>query len=140
MDEIIIPVSEEMQGHKQNTPGIASARETESLAQDGYGAILRHVTDMQDSYVSTGNESPMLGNIGIIRKEHLIFSPDTVVTNAYIAGIVIYPPGIGMGVTTFCDRMTFSIGYCRDAIPDHDIEQFLDSVVCYLPDFPDRLR
>jgi NRPS condensation-like uncharacterized protein len=140
LDEIIIPVFQEMKKHKQNTPGIASALDSESLAHEGYAAFCRHVAEMQNSCAATGNEAPMLGNIGLIQKERLVFSSDIPVTNAYIAGIVIYPPGIGMGVSTFCDRMTLSIGYCQDAIPDHKMEQFLDSVVCYLPDIPNRLR
>jgi len=133
LDEIVESVAEEMRGHKENTPGIASALDTESLAQDGYAAFCRRVAEMQVLAVSTGNEAPMLGNIGIIRKDLLIFSPDIPVSNAYIAGIVIYPPGIGMGVSTFCDQITLSIGYCRNAITDHDMEQFIDSIVRYLP-------
>jgi hypothetical protein len=62
------------------------------------------------------------------------FSQDIPVTNAFVAGIVIDPPGVALGVTTFKDRITLTTGYGSPAIPHAAMEQFMDTLVSYLPD------
>jgi len=88
---------------------------------------------MKEAYASTGSEPPFLGNIGIIPTEVYAFSSGCPVKNAYVAGIIVDPPGIALGVTTFCDMLTLTVGYRPPAMTEESVERFLDQLVRYLP-------
>ena len=83
---------------------------------------------------ATGSPPPFLGNIGVIPPEVCAFSPDIPVRNAFVAGIIVDPPGITLGVTTFREMLTLSIGYKTPALAEETVEEFLDRIVRYLPD------
>ena len=88
---------------------------------------------MKTTYAARHANPPFLGNIGIIPDECVAFSQDLSVTNAFVAGIVIDPPGIALGVTTFKGRLTLVTGYGAPAISHAAMEQFMDTLVSYLP-------
>jgi len=132
-DETVVVMKELMREHKDHYPGLSSAIDTESAGYTNYSRIRERVRTMKESYASTGSEPPFLGNIGIIRPEVCAFSPDLPVKNAFIAGIIVNPPGIALGVTTFRDRLTLSIGYKTPAMAEETVERFLDRITGYLP-------
>jgi NRPS condensation-like uncharacterized protein len=123
-----------MQVHKAHNPGIASAVDLESFGYAGFARIRERVQTMKTTYAACHANPPFLGNIGIIPDECVAFSQDLAVTNAFVAGIVIDPPGIALGVTTFKGRLTLVTGYGTPAIPHAAMEQFMDALVNYLPD------
>jgi len=132
-DGMIACARDAMQAHKAHNPGIASAVDMESFGYAGFSLIRKRVQTMKATYVACHANPPFLGNIGIIPEEIVAFSQDIPVTNAFVAGIVIDPPGVALGVTTFKDRLTFVIGYGTPAIPHAAMEQFMDTLVSYLP-------
>lgn len=132
-DGMIISTRDTMLAHKAHTPGIASAVDLETLGYYGFFRICERVQMMKATYAACHANPPFLGNIGIIPEEVVAFSKDLTVTNAFVAGIVIDPPGVALGVTTFRDRLTLIIGYGKPAIPHAAMEQFIDTLVSYLP-------
>ncbi|MDD5188631.1 MAG: hypothetical protein PHF57_10545, partial [Methanoregula sp.] len=133
MDARIAAATAAMRVHKTNNPGIASAIDVESFGLANYPGILDRVQMINEEAKKNGTNVPFLGNIGIIPDAATAFSPDLPVKNAFLVGIVLNPPGIALGVTTFCDQMTLSIGYGSTTIPRAQMDGFLDTVVQYLP-------
>jgi len=132
-DARIIAATAAMRVHKANNPGLASAIDIESFGYANFTGIRERVRMMIEDAAGTGTNTPFLGNIGIIPDAATAFSPALPVIDAFISGIVINPPGIALGVTTFCNRMTLSIGYGSAAIPRVQMEGFMDTIVKYLP-------
>lgn len=122
-----------MRVHKAGYPGIAAAIETESFGNDTYTRICERVQAMKDTYAACQANPPFLANIGIIPEECVAFDPDLPVVKAFVAGIVIEPPGIALGVTTFKDQITLVTGYGVPAIPPAAMEAFMDLLISYLP-------
>ena len=133
-DGMITYARDAMQAHKAHNPGIAAAVDTDAFGYAGFSHIRERVQTMKATYAACHANPPFLGNIGIIPEETVAFSQDIPVTNAFLAGIVIEPPGVALGVTTFKDQLTFVIGYGTPAIPHVAMEQFMDTLVSYLPD------
>jgi len=132
-DERIMQASTAMQVHKAHNPGIDAALEIESYGYTNFAGFTERVRLMRDEAAGTGATTPLLGNIGILPEAATAFSPDLPVINAFIAGIVINPPGIALGVTTFRNRMTLSIGYGSADIQHDRMERFMDTLTGYLP-------
>jgi len=132
-DDRIRQASAAMQVHKANNPGLASAIDIESFGYANFSGIRDRVRMMKESAEGSGVETPFLGNIGIIPESSTAFSSSLPVTNAFIAGIVINPPGLALGVTTFHNSLTLSIGYGSTAMPKEMMEGFMDRLIGYLP-------
>jgi NRPS condensation-like uncharacterized protein len=132
-DGMIACARDAMQAHKAHNPGIASAVDIESFGYAGFSCIRERVKTMKATYAACHANPPFLGNIGIIPEETVTFSQDIPVTSAFVVGIVLDPPGVALGVTTFKDRLTLAIGYGTPAIPHAAMERFMDTMVSYLP-------
>jgi NRPS condensation-like uncharacterized protein len=132
-EEMIACARDAMLEHMTHNPGIASAIDLELFGYTGFTRICERVQTMKSTYDTRHANPPFLGNIGIIPEEVVAFSQDLPVTNAFVIGIVIDPPGVALGVTTFRDRLTLSIGYGTPAIKHAAMEQFMDMLVSYLP-------
>lgn len=132
-DEMIACAGDAMRKFMTKNPGIASAVDLESYGYMGFAHICERVRTMKATFDARHANPPFLGNIGIIPEEIVAFSQDIPVTNAFVAGIVIDPPGVALGVTTFKNQLTLSIGYGSPAIPHVVMEQFMDLLVSYLP-------
>jgi len=132
-DGMIAYVRDAMQAHKAHNPGIVSAVDLDAFGYAGFARICERVQMMKATYAACHANPPFLANIGIIPEENVAFSQDIPVTNAFVAGIVIDPPGVALGVTTCKDQLTFVIGYGTPGIPHAAMEQFMDTLVSYLP-------
>jgi len=132
-DDQIREATAAMRVHKANNPGLASAIDIESFGYANFTGICERVRMMKEASAGTGANTPFLGNIGILPEASTDFSPTLPVIGAFIAGIVIDPPGVALGVTTFRDQLTLSIGYGCDAIPHDTMEGFMDTLVGYFP-------
>jgi NRPS condensation-like uncharacterized protein len=131
-DGMIAGARDAMQAHKAHNPGIASAVDIESFGYAGFSCIRERVKTMKATYAACHANPPFLGNIGIIPEETVTFSQDIPVTSAFVVGIVLDPPGVALGVTTFKDRLTLAIGYGTPAISHAAMERFMDTIVGYL--------
>jgi len=126
-------VQNEMNYRKAHNPGIDSALDLDAFGYADFMGIQERVRAMKQEYLQYRANPPFLANIGVIPDKTVDFSPDLPVLGAYIAGIVIDPPGITLGVTTFKDRLTLAMGYGSPAISRESMERFMDLLVGYLP-------
>ncbi len=132
-DDRIRQAAAAMQVHKANNPGLASAIDIESFGYANFAGIRERVRMMKESAEGAGVETPFLGNIGVIPESSTTFSPSLPVTNAFITGIIINPPGLALGITTFHNSLTLSIGYGSTAMPQEMMEGFMDRLIGCLP-------
>ncbi len=132
-DALLPDIAAVMHRLKAGNIGLASALEIESLETGGLAAVRERIAAMQETYRTTGCKTPLFANIGIIPEEPVDFGPDCPVGNAFLAGMVGYPPGIVFAASTFRDSITLSMGYCTEAVPPEIAEGFLESVARNLP-------
>lgn len=90
-----------MQEKKEHYPGLSSAIETEAYWSGNFSKFQERVRERSHASAETRSESPFIGNIGVISPETCAFAPDLPVNNAFLAGIIINPPGLTFGITTF---------------------------------------
>ena len=123
-----------MQQHREDNSALLEVARTEAIAQGGFAAVKDYAGWVRETNFANGGGSPFFVNVGIIPEPCADFGPDLPVTNAVAtAGIVVSPPGIVLGAGTFREQMTFSLGYCPDAIPPETARGFLDAVIAALP-------
>lgn len=114
---------------KENYPGIESTKALEYLYRQGYPFIEKWVMESGAQSRKYNLTYPLLSNFGLIKEYH--FGTVNVV-KGYITSPIMYPPGFMLGVTTFNEEMTLSIGYCGQD-NSKQVKRFLD---VYLEELP----
>lgn len=131
--DAIVHAHAAMQVNMAHNPGISSAADLEQFGYEGFAEIRSRIQETKKVYAERRANTPFLANIGIIPEDTVAFSPDLPVADAYLAGLVIDPPGVGLGVTTFKGRLSLITGYGTPGISRAAIERFMDRLVSCLP-------
>ena len=131
--EAIVQAHAAMQVNMAHNPGISSAADLEQFGYQGFAKIQKRVQETKAEYADRHANTPFLANIGIIPGDTVAFSPDLPVADAYLAGIVLDPPGVALGVTTFKGRLTLIAGYGTPGVSRVAIERLMDRIVSCLP-------
>jgi len=85
---------------------------------------------MKADRIQRGGHYPFLVNMGIL--PHFDFGP--AVRYGYLTvGIMREPPGVVVSTSTFNGCMTFSLGYCSEAIHPEIAERLIDDFIGLLP-------
>jgi NRPS condensation-like uncharacterized protein len=74
-----------------------------------------------------GFVAPSFTNMGIIDAKRLDFGTVTV-EDAYLIPPIVYPPVFGFGVSSYCDSLTFSCGYCSPGFTTETIKIFFHNL------------
>ena len=75
-----------------------------------------------------GVARPLLSNIGTIESARLKFG-DNAPMHAYITTPIAFSPFIILGVTSFDESMTFTLGYCQEGMQRAEMETLLNTLV-----------
>lgn len=120
-------VRDAMDSFKADSPGVGNAVVIAMTTKPGF-AICRYAYDrMVKKAVVTGKTHPFLSNMGALDPGRLDFGR-VGVSDAYLVSPVMFPPGILLGVSSFNDTMTLTLGY-SDARRNRSVaERFLDAV------------
>jgi NRPS condensation-like uncharacterized protein len=114
---------------KENYPGIESAKALEYLYRQGYPFMEKWVVKSRAQSRKYNVTYPQLSNFGVM-KDYQFGALNTI--KGYIISPIIYLPGFMLGVTTFNEEMTLSIGYCGQE-NSKQVKRFLD---VYLEELP----
>jgi len=114
---------------KENNPGLESAAGLEYLASQGYIGLVKYLEEASAMGRKFNVTFPLLSNFGVLS---LYGFGELIVINEFISSPIMYPPGFMLGVSTFNDEMTFSIGYCGKE-NRRQINRFLEIYVAELP-------
>jgi len=118
---------------KKGYPGLESAAGIEYLYSQGYVGLEKYLSESAALSRKYGVTFPLLSNFGVL--SGTCFG-NLHVTNCYLTSPIMYPPGFMLGVTTFNDEMTLSIGYCG-GVNAKRIGEFLEA---YIEELPKELR
>ena len=128
-DGTLARVSAAMNRLKENYPGLESAAGLEYLASQGYIGLEKYLEEASAIGRKFNVTFPLLSNFGVLS---LYGFGELKVINEFISSPIMYPPGFMLGVSTFNDEMTFSIGYCGKE-NSQQINRFLEIYVAELP-------
>jgi NRPS condensation-like uncharacterized protein len=128
-DDTLIQVQKAMQPLKTNNPGLGAAMLLELAFLPGFAPMQRMVSSPEDRLSQT---HPNLSNFGVIAQQQIDFDP-VPVTDAYLLSPVLYPPGFMLGVSTYRQTVTFSVGFCDSATDRREVERFLNLFKTELP-------
>jgi len=128
-DGTLARVSAAMSRLKENYPGLESAAGLEYLASQGYIGLEKYLEETSAIGRKFNVTFPLLSNFGVLS---LYGFGELKVINEFISSPIMYLPGFMLGVSTFNDEMTFSIGYCGKE-NSQQINRFLEIYVAELP-------
>jgi NRPS condensation-like uncharacterized protein len=114
---------------KENYPGVESAKALEYLFRQGYPVMEKWITESGAQSREHNLTYPLLSNFGIL-KEYNFGGLHTV--KGYITSPIMYKPGFMLGVSTYNEVMTLSIGYCGQENSEQ-VERFLKAYMEELP-------
>ena len=122
-------VSKAMSKLKQGYPGLESAAGMEYLYSQGYVGLEKYLSESAAMSRKYGVTFPLLSNFGVLSESCF---GNLHVTKGYLTSPIMYPPGFMLGITTFNNEMTLSIGYCGQ-VNTRRISEFLEAYVEELP-------
>jgi NRPS condensation-like uncharacterized protein len=114
---------------KDNYPGIESAKGLEYKYGQGYPIMEKWIIESGVLMRKHNLTYPLLSNFGILKGYNF---GGLLTVKGYITSPIMYPPGFMLGVCTYNEEITLSIGYCGQE--NHRlVESFLD---VYLEEIP----
>ncbi|OPY31331.1 MAG: Condensation domain protein [Methanomassiliicoccales archaeon PtaU1.Bin124] len=90
--------------------------------------VLEKLEGMADFQIA----HPVISNLGTIAPEMVDFGT-VPVRDVQFIGPTLYPPNIGLGVSSFGERMTLNINCCSSSVDRHVMEKLMDTIVRELP-------
>lgn len=115
---------------KEDYPGIESAKGLEYMYGQGYPVLEKWLKESGVESRKYKVTYPLLSNFGIMKEYNF---GGLHIVKGYITSPVMYPPGFMLGVSTYNEEMTLSVGYCGQE-NSRQVESFLDTYMEQLPD------
>jgi NRPS condensation-like uncharacterized protein len=118
-------VSLAMHDIKSNNPGLHSAASIEMMAGLDYNQAVAFMKNTWEACVTSEKSTINLSNMGIVAEYPLRFGRN-LVSDAYMVTPVFKAPSFMLGVSTYNDVLTFTVGYCEPLVKKEDVDRFLD--------------
>jgi NRPS condensation-like uncharacterized protein len=123
-----------MAGHKRDHTGLGVAMRQYEDFEGGFQAVKTRLQELENlSAAGEEKMNPFFSNTGILSGELLDFGEPGVL-DARILPPVEYPPGFGLAVSTFSEKITLSAGICTDALPVSEAEAILARMEAFIRD------
>jgi NRPS condensation-like uncharacterized protein len=117
---------------KQNYPGLGPALALKQLFRFKFSKAKKLVQQGIQKDLETKETHPILTNVGLIPDQALDFGL-LEAEDAYLITPIVFAPGFIMGVITFKEKMTCSIGFCEGSYRKELVEQFIQEFDNELP-------
>ena len=124
-DSTLSRVSDVMNGFKENLPGVGSAIQIRMLLLFGFRIMKAGNDYLIKKWDAAGKGFLYLSNLGALSAEELDFG-DVGISDSYLVSPIMYPPGALLGVSSFKDTMTFTLGHSGAGANRPVAERFLD--------------
>jgi NRPS condensation-like uncharacterized protein len=124
-ESLVETVHSAMAGHKREYTGLGVALRQYEDFTGGFQDVKVRLQELEN-LSATGEEkmNPFFSNTGVLSPELLDFGEPGVL-DACILPPVEFPPGFGLAISTFSERITLSAGICNDALPVPQAEAIL---------------
>lgn len=124
-----------MDERKREHAGIGAA---ERLCRDfsgGYDRVKRDLRKLEEeTWEGRREKNPFFSNLGVIPESVLDYG-GIPVAEAWMLPPIEYPPGFGLAASSCRGSLTLATGYCRKALPEHEVEIILERMAASLPDW-----
>jgi len=124
---VLDKVRESMRQIKANLPGLTSAFALNSLSQLDFMQAKSMIQGDMEKSVQYNVSIPLLTNMGTIPADNKKYG-NLAAVDGYLVSPLMYSPGLMVGVSSFCDTMTFSVGFCEDSVEREVIEKLLRGI------------
>ena len=114
---------------KANYPGLESAAGLEYLFSQGFAEMEKYLVQSAEMGKKYNVTFPLVSNFGVLCDYHF---GELQMTGGFISSPIMYQPGFMLGVTTFNDEMTLSVGFCGEE-NIKPVRSFLDTFIIELP-------
>ncbi|WP_058303305.1 condensation domain-containing protein [Gorillibacterium timonense] len=108
---------------KNNKPGIHSAATLEMLMGIGFKHAVASIKAAWEEAVKSRMSTINLSNMGIVAKYPLNFG-GLIAKQAYLVTPVFRSPSFMLGVSSYDQRLTFTVGYCEPEMARSDVDAF----------------
>lgn len=125
--DILDKVREAMNHIKDNYPGLTSAFALNVLSQLDFIQAKSIIQGGMEKSIQYKVSIPLLTNMGIIPDDNKKYGYLTAV-DSYLVSPIMYSPGLMVGVSSFCDTLTLSVGFCEDSVEREAIEKLLRGI------------
>jgi NRPS condensation-like uncharacterized protein len=123
--DTLMRVSEAMKAFKVDTPGIGAAILVAAFVAPGLSLTRKVYYRMIEEELRSGKCNPYLSNLGVLSPAQLDFG-DVGVSDAYLVSPLMLAPGFLVGISSFQDSMTITVGYGDADANRPVVERFLD--------------
>lgn len=124
-EDTLSRVSVEMKAQKEGAPGVGTAMVVAAFTSPGLYLTRRVYSRMVAGEIRSGRCNPYLSNLGVLEPDRLEL-PGLTVTDAYLVSPLMFRPGFLVGVSTFRDAMTVTVGYSDSRANGPVVRRFLD--------------
>jgi NRPS condensation-like uncharacterized protein len=124
-DKTLVQVRNMMNAIGMSYPGLGNAVRIEALSSLGFA--LGHSLFQR----TTGQAPPLFSNLGELGTPEYFGKAE--VTDAYMVGPVMFPPGFMLATSSFHGKLTLAVGFCEAGTRRSDVEHFLDLFEQELP-------
>lgn len=122
--ETLQRVKQAMDKIKSQSPGISSAAGMQLMSGMNLSALRDMVKRQHEQAMQMEMALPLITNFGVIADKPVMFG-HLQAEDGYMVSPIMYAPFFAMGVSTYLNRLTFSIGYHTPGTSREKVEQFL---------------
>ena len=125
--DVLIKVREAMNFIKVNYPGLTSAFALNNLSQLDFTQAKTLMQSGMEKSIQYNVSIPLLTNMGIIPDDNKKYGSLTAV-DGYLISPMMYSPGLMVGVSSFEDTLTLSVGFYEDSVKRDTMEKLLKGI------------
>ena len=129
--DILKKTHDYMQATKANYPGLTSAFANEFMANMDFEQAMSIAHGSMEKMKQYNVSIPIMSNMGAI-PDNCKFFGNFVAKDGYLVSPVMYSPGFMLGVSSFGDALTLTIGFSEESIQIENIQKFMKLIVSEL--------
>jgi NRPS condensation-like uncharacterized protein len=131
-EHTLVQARDTMNVFKAQGPGLGSALYLQLGASVlGFARLEEMVRREMVKGAEAGKSHPFLSNLGLLDERKLRFGEP--LSDAFLVGPVLYPPGFMLSASTFRELMLLTCGFCDAAKNQSTYERFFDLLMHELP-------
>lgn len=128
---VLDKIHEFMQLKKADYPGLTSAFAIEFLSKLDFQQAMSIAQNSMEMSKQYNVSIPILTNMGIISDDCKKFG-DISAHDGYLVSPIMYSPGFMLGVSSFDNTLTLTVGYSEDSIAMENIKKFMREIISQL--------
>lgn len=125
--DVLHKVREAMKLIKVNYPGLTSAFALNALSQLDFTQAKTLMQSGMEKSIQYNVSIPLLTNMGIIPDDNKKYGNLTAV-DGYLVSPMMYSPGLMVGVSSFDDTLTLTVGFYEDSVERDTMEKLLRGI------------